>query len=78
MPLLVGLIDQSASRRSMDQWSPGGVRGMGVGSAEDGYMDLDELAERRTKGGNMLDSVANMANSILGAGKMRYSATLTS
>ena len=73
MPLLVGLIDQNtARRRSLDVWSSGHAdgSGAGVGSAEDGYTDLDELAERRTKGGNMLDSVANMANSILGAGEM--------
>lgn len=31
-------------------------------------VDLDELAKKRTAGGGLLDSVANMANSILGAG----------
>ncbi|KAI0717196.1 amino acid transporter [Cerioporus squamosus] len=59
MPLLVGLLDASSVRRSID-------------SPEDGYsqprIDLEELAAKRTAGGGLLDSVANMANSILGAG----------
>ncbi len=59
MPLLVGLLDASTVRRSVD-------------SPEDGYsqsrIDLEELAAKRTAGGGLLDSVANMANSILGAG----------
>ncbi|KAH9895034.1 AAAP amino acid permease [Cubamyces lactineus] len=60
MPLLVGLLDASTVRRSMD-------------SPESAYVaeariDLDELAAKRVAGGNILDSVANMANSILGAG----------
>ncbi|KAH8119585.1 amino acid transporter [Phellopilus nigrolimitatus] len=64
MPLLVGLMDSSTARQSLD--IP--LSSSGVGSAEDGYLDLEELASRRTAGGNMIDSVANMANSILGAG----------
>ncbi|KAI0743899.1 amino acid transporter [Daedaleopsis nitida] len=60
MPLLVGLLDASTVRRSVD------------GGPEDGYsqprIDLEELAAKRLAGGGMLDSVANMANSILGAG----------
>ncbi|EJF65063.1 AAAP amino acid permease [Dichomitus squalens] len=59
MPLLVGLLDASAIRRSID-------------SPEDAYseprIDLEELAAKRLAGGGLLDSVANMANSILGAG----------
>lgn len=31
-------------------------------------LDLEELAAKRTAGGGMFDSIANMANSILGAG----------
>jgi hypothetical protein len=31
-------------------------------------IDLDELAAKRTAGGGLLDPIANMANSILGAG----------
>jgi len=34
--------------------------------------DLDEIAAKRTAGGGMFDSIANMANSILGAGKFRH------
>ncbi|CDO69241.1 hypothetical protein BN946_scf185042.g143 [Trametes cinnabarina] len=60
MPLLVGLLDASAVRRSMD--SPENVY-----EAEP-RIDLEELASKRIAGGNMFDSVANMANSILGAG----------
>ncbi|KIO32268.1 hypothetical protein M407DRAFT_66859 [Tulasnella calospora MUT 4182] len=35
---------------------------------DDVRVDLDELAARKNKGGGMFDSIANMANSILGAG----------
>jgi sodium-coupled neutral amino acid transporter 11 len=38
-------------------------------------MNLEELAKKRVAGGGMLDSIANMANSILGAGaclKFKY------
>ena len=66
MPLLVGLMDRSAARQSLDY----PLTSDGVGSAEDGYSSLQELADKRTAGGNMLDSIANMANSILGAGKV--------
>ncbi|KAL0576663.1 hypothetical protein V5O48_005323 [Marasmius crinis-equi] len=63
MPLIVGLFDTSA-RRSLDSSIPLG---------ENGYdpavnVDLEELAGKRTAGGGLLDSIANMANSILGAG----------
>ncbi|OJT12294.1 Vacuolar amino acid transporter 2 [Trametes pubescens] len=60
MPLLVGLMDSSAIRRSVD--SPG------ANYVFDQNVDLEELAAKQTAGGGMLDSVANMANSILGAG----------
>lgn len=33
-------------------------------------LDLSEVAAKQHAGGGMLDSVANMANSILGAGKL--------
>ncbi|KAH7094204.1 amino acid transporter [Auriculariales sp. MPI-PUGE-AT-0066] len=57
MPLLVGLVDASAYR------SPDTPRGTSMD------LDLELLASRRMdSGGGMLDSVANMANSILGAG----------
>lgn len=65
MPLLVGLAD----RRSMDVSLPLMADGDLRSSHDDGVrVDLDELAERKNKGGGMLDSIANMANSILGAG----------
>jgi hypothetical protein len=62
MPLLVGLLDASAVRRSLD-----------IPLSEDGVpayseFDLDELVAKQSAGGGMLNSIANMANSILGAG----------
>jgi len=64
MPLLVGLVDSSASSwRSFDSTSSPNRHGEGV-------LDLNEIAAKRTAGGGMFDSIANMANSILGAGKV--------
>ncbi|KAG5342998.1 Vacuolar amino acid transporter 2 [Termitomyces sp. T112] len=60
MPLLVGLVDMTR-RRSTD--SPNSYQISG-----DYEHDLDELAKKKTAGGGLLDSIANMANSILGAG----------
>ncbi|KAI0356291.1 amino acid transporter [Trametes cingulata] len=60
MPLLVGLLDASSVRRSIDSPDTGYVL--------DPRIDLEELAAKRVAGGGLLDSVANMANSILGAG----------
>lgn len=69
MPLIVGLFDSSASRRSVDSPFPlSQSNGHAVLIGED-TVDLEELAAKRTAGGGMLDSIANMANSILGAGK---------
>jgi solute carrier family 38 (sodium-coupled neutral amino acid transporter), member 11 len=62
MPLLVGLLDASAVRRSSD--IPLGVDGVSAYSD----IDLDEFAAQQSAGGGMLNSIANMANSILGAG----------
>lgn len=59
MPLLVGLLDASTVRRSID--SP-------EHACAEPRIDLEELAAKRHAGGGLLDSVANMANSILGAG----------
>ncbi|KAG9044065.1 hypothetical protein FS837_008832 [Tulasnella sp. UAMH 9824] len=65
MPLLIGLAD----RRSMDVSLPLMADGDLRSGRDDGVrVDLDELAERKNKGGGMFDSIANMANSILGAG----------
>ena len=72
MPLLVGLFDSSASRRSLDDHSLP-LRGINANGNSvalgDHTFDLDELAAKRTSGGSLLDSIANMANSILGAGE---------
>ncbi|KAH9961337.1 AAAP amino acid permease [Russula dissimulans] len=62
IPLLVGLLDSSAVRRSLD--IPLG----GDDASEYLDIDLDELAAKQASGGGMLNSIANMANSILGAG----------
>ena len=64
MPLLIGLAD-SASRRSSDAFS-NGTQPQSNTDGDDS--ELDALATKRVAGGNMVDSVANMANSILGAG----------
>ena len=62
MPLLVGLLDASAVRRSLD--IPMGVEH----APECSDIDLDELIAKQAAGGGMMNSIANMANSILGAG----------
>ncbi|CCO27055.1 Putative sodium-coupled neutral amino acid transporter 11 [Rhizoctonia solani AG-1 IB] len=63
MPLLVGLADAVETGRAM-------VNGRVVLDNEDPAerVDITELAAQQHKGGNMLDSMFNMANSILGAG----------
>lgn len=69
MPLLVGLLDSASARRSVDgslQLEQHGGAPDELGDVSD--IDLEQLAAKRTAGGGMLDSVANMANSILGAG----------
>ena len=63
MPLLVGLQDIATARRSLD----GTLRLEQRGGLDD-EVDLEDLATKSTAGGGMLDSIANMANSILGAG----------
>lgn len=70
MPLLVGLFDSSASQRSLNTSSriPLSQPGTNALIGED-TLDLDEIAAKRTAGGGMVDSIANMANSILGAGE---------
>ena len=65
MPLLVGLLDSSA-RRSMEDDVP--LHRNGTPGDDD--FDLEEIAAKRLAGGGMIDSVANMANSILGAGNV--------
>ena len=65
MPLLVGLLDTANLR------SPATTRGISMGNGGHGgeEVDLEELARKRTAGGSIIDSVANMANAILGAGE---------
>lgn len=62
MPLLVGLLDASAIRRSLD--IPMGMDGLSTYAD----VDLDELAAKQSSGGGILKAIANMANAILGAG----------
>lgn len=69
MPLLVGLLDSSQIQRSQD----GSILLTHGGESRD---ELDEELEgiiaKGKHGGGMLDSIANMANSILGAGQCAF------
>jgi solute carrier family 38 (sodium-coupled neutral amino acid transporter), member 11 len=70
MPLFVGLLDSATQR------APATTHGISLGPShgleegENGDPDLEELAKQRTAGVGMIDSIANMANSILGAGML--------
>ncbi|CCM01461.1 uncharacterized protein FIBRA_03515 [Fibroporia radiculosa] len=64
VPLLVGLLDSATARRSVD----GSLQLQQRGGDANEDVDLEELAAKRLAGGGVFDSVANMANSILGAG----------
>lgn len=66
MPLLVGLVDSASIRRSQD-----GTLSTSLDHDLPNGVDLESLAAQRTAGGSLLDSIANMANSILGAGQVR-------
>jgi sodium-coupled neutral amino acid transporter 11 len=71
MPLLVGLLDASAVRRSPD--TP-----MGVDSPpEYSDVDPDELIAEQATGGGVLNSIVIMANSILGTGAYPLPLTMT-
>ncbi|TFK54228.1 AAAP amino acid permease [Heliocybe sulcata] len=70
MPLLVGLLDASAVRSGLEVAIPLHEDNL-VGAVTNGQIDLEELAAKRNAGGGLLDSIANMANSILGAGNAR-------
>lgn len=66
MPLLIGLADSSSVRRSLDDSIP-------LAEAyHNGEVDLEELAAKQHSGGGMLNSIANMSNSILGAGELEW------
>ncbi|KAG6811900.1 hypothetical protein H0H92_005358 [Tricholoma furcatifolium] len=69
MPLLVGLVD--TARHSMD--APNGHE---MSGGSDDY-NLDDLATKPTAGGSLLDSIANMANAILGAGEVSQAGFFT-
>lgn len=76
MPLLVGLVDTARRNPGNLDGTPLQAMGASASPAED--IDLEELSAKRISGGGMLNSVANMANSILGAGKhARYTLTRT-
>ena len=70
MPLLVGLVDSAHARASFDV--PGGFSLRQSEEVENESIDLEELAAKRHAGGGLLDSIANMANSILGAGESHF------
>ena len=66
MPLLVGLLDSTHIRRSED----GGILLTRNGqSGEELDEELEGVIAKGKHGGGMFDSIANMANSILGAGQ---------
>ncbi|KDQ53489.1 hypothetical protein JAAARDRAFT_39173 [Jaapia argillacea MUCL 33604] len=75
-PLLVGLLDSSTSRltpSSIPLPSPASgpfstTNGIPEGQSTGTQIDLEELAAKRDGGGGLLNSIANMSNSILGAG----------
>jgi sodium-coupled neutral amino acid transporter 11 len=69
MPLLVGLLDSTHIQRSQD----GSMLLASSGQSEEEVdEELEGLVAKRKNGGGMLDSIANMANSILGAGECRF------
>jgi sodium-coupled neutral amino acid transporter 11 len=77
MPLLVGLFDSSASRGRVDASVPL-RRTNGEPETQQTDVDLEELAAKRIAGGGIFDSIANMANSILGAGEFSFFSKSTS
>ena len=65
-PLLVGLLDASSVRRADD------VQEMDFDPIErSDPADVEELAKLQHAGGGLANSIANMANSILGAGALK-------
>ena len=66
MPLLVGLLDSTRIQRSQDGSIPLMRDGQNMDEADE---ELEGIIARGKHGGGMLDSIANMANSILGAGQ---------
>jgi sodium-coupled neutral amino acid transporter 11 len=69
VPLLVGLLDSATARRSLDSSIPLSSSSLnGHATTIDGALNLEDIAAKRTAGGGLANSIANMANSILGAG----------
>lgn len=64
MPLLIGLADSSSVRRSLEDSIPLSH------DYSNGEVNLEELAAKQHSGGGLLNSIANMSNSILGAGEL--------
>ncbi|KAF8504240.1 amino acid transporter [Hysterangium stoloniferum] len=68
MPLLVGLIDSAHARTASSEGTGFGLLSRQGGLDENDDIDIEELTAKTHAGGGLLDSIANMANSILGAG----------
>lgn len=68
MPLLVGLLDSTHIQRSRD----GSMLLTSSGQSYEVDEDLEGIVAKGENGGGMLDSIANMANSILGAGQHTF------
>lgn len=74
MPLLIGLLDSAHIRRSQDGGIPLTHDGQ---SDEEVDEELEGVIAKGKHGGGILDSIANMANSILGAGQYVFNPPLS-
>ena len=72
MPLLVGLLDSTHIRRGQD----GSMLLTSSGESQEVDEELEGIVAKGKNGGGMLDSIANMANSILGAGQCAFRLSL--
>jgi len=72
MPLLVGLLDSTQIQRSQDGEILLTHNGQSRGEVDE---ELEGIIAKGKHGGGMLDSIANMANSILGAGQCAFNLT---
>jgi len=69
MPLLVGLLDSTQIQRGQDGEILLTHNGQSRGEVDE---ELEGIIAKGKHGGGMLDSIANMANSILGAGQCAF------
>jgi len=69
MPLLVGLLDSTQVQRGQDGSILLTRSGQSRGEVDG---ELEGIIAKGEHGGGMLDSIANMANSILGAGQFAF------